>query len=74
MFDEGRTLAHTVIFDLHVSLLSFYQDGAYIVEPGAFDVLVGPSSADHRLTGSFRVTEGDDVTAQRVFFSQVSVE
>lgn len=69
--DAGET--KTVTFDLHVSLLSFYKDGAYIVEPGAFEVLIGPSSADHRLRGSFRVTEGDDVTAHRVFFSEVTV-
>jgi beta-glucosidase len=63
----------TVTFELHVSLLSFYKDGAYVVEPGQFEVLVGPSSADHRLRGSFRVTEGDDVTAQRVYLSRVQV-
>lgn len=69
--DAGQT--RTVAFDLHVSQLSFYKDGAYIVEPGLFEVMVGPSSADHRLHGSFTVTEGDDVTAHRVFFSEVTV-
>ena len=70
--DAGET--KTVTFDLHVSLLSFYKDGAYIVEPGEFDVLVGPSSADHRLRAQLNVTEGDDVTAHRVFFSDVTVQ
>lgn len=65
--------AKTVTFELHVSLLSFYKDGAYVVEPGAFDVIVGPSSADHRLTGRFTVTEGDDVTQQRSFLSRVKI-
>lgn len=71
-FEAGET--KKVTFELHVSLLSFYKDGAYIVEPGAFDVLVGPSSADHRLRGRLNVTEGDDVTAHRVFFSKVTVQ
>jgi beta-glucosidase len=71
-FEAGET--KTVTFDLHVSLLSFYKDGAYIVEQGAFDVLVGPSSADHRLQSRLNVTEGDDVTAHRMFFSEVIVQ
>jgi beta-glucosidase len=61
----------TVTFDLHESLLSFYKDGAHIVEPGMFDVMVGRSSADLPLRGAFEVSEGDDVTAQRVYLSQV---
>ncbi|MBZ0299431.1 MAG: glycoside hydrolase family 3 C-terminal domain-containing protein [Anaerolineae bacterium] len=70
--DAGET--KRVTFTLHVSLLSFYQNGAYRVEPGQFDVWVGSSSADRRLHGTLRVTEGDDVTAQRVYLSQVTVE
>ena len=64
----------TVTFSLHVSLLSFYKDGAFIVEPGMIDVMIGASSVDHRLRGAFNITEGDDVTGQRVFLSSVSVQ
>ena len=64
----------TVTFNLHVSLLSFYKDGAYIVEPGMIDVMIGASSVDHRLRGAFNITEGDDVTGQRVFTSNVSIK
>lgn len=71
-FAAGET--KTISFDLHVSQLSFYKDGAYVVEPGEFEVMVGASSADHRLRGTFWVTEGDDVTENRVFFSQVTVD
>jgi beta-glucosidase len=64
----------TVTFRLHVSLLSFYKNGAYVVETGMFEVLVGRSSADHVLRGAFHVTEGDDVTDNRVYLTDVAVD
>ncbi len=63
----------TIVFELHVSQLGFYKDGAHIVEPGLFDVMVGRSSTDHALRGAFEVSEGSDMTAQRVYLSRAHV-
>ncbi len=48
----------TVRFELPAHKLSFYDEGAhdFVVEPGVFDVLVGSSSQDIRVTGRFHVT------------------
>lgn len=45
----------TVTFALPAQKLSFYDEKThgFVVEPGTFDVLVGSSSADIRLTGQF---------------------
>ena len=48
----------TVTFALPAEKLSFYDERVhdFVVEPGTFDVLVGSSSADIRLTGQFEVS------------------
>lgn len=48
----------TVSFPLAAEKLAFYDEKThgFVVEPGAFDVLVGSSSDDIRLTGRFDVT------------------
>jgi beta-glucosidase len=46
-----------VTFHLDVSQLALYdRDMQFVVEPGRVDVLVGSSSEDIRLTGSFEIT------------------
>ncbi len=47
----------TVSFSLAGEKLAFYEEKThgFVVEPGAFDVLVGSSSDDIRLTGRFHV-------------------
>jgi len=48
-----------VTFLLDLSQLAFYdRDMRFVVEPGRIDVLVGASSADIRLEGSFQI-EGE---------------
>ncbi len=42
--EPGET--KTVSLDVTPEKLAFWEDGAWVVEPGAFDVLVGPSSVD----------------------------
>ncbi|WDL95362.1 glycoside hydrolase family 3 N-terminal domain-containing protein [Alicyclobacillus sp. ALC3] len=47
----------TVTFVLPISSLGFHNvDLNYVVEPGVFEVMVGSSSEDIRLTSSFEVT------------------
>jgi beta-glucosidase len=48
----------TVIFTIDKNALAFYstQKKDWVTEPGTFDVLIGASSADIRLKGSFDLT------------------
>jgi len=64
-----------ITFRLSVDQLAFYdQDMRFIVEPGRFNIMIGSSSEDIRLTGSFEVV-GDTkiIPSSRVFFSEVTV-
>ncbi|HHV56056.1 MAG TPA: hypothetical protein GXX55_11530 [Firmicutes bacterium] len=53
--NPGET--RTVTFDLDPSALAFYdvEQRQWVVEPGQFNILIGSSSRDIRLTGSFTV-------------------
>ena len=52
--DPGET--RSVVFDLSVDQLAFYdQDMHLVVEPGTIHVMVGSSSEDIRLSGSFEI-------------------
>jgi beta-glucosidase len=64
----------TICFELAVSQLGFY-DGAmqFVVEPGPVSVMVGASSEDIRLTGTFDITEKANIQDEKTFFSRVSV-
>ena len=66
--------SRTVHFHTPASLLSFYQDGAHIVEPGKVEVLVGASSVDIRQRASFEITgQETDTSGWRAYFSTVEV-
>ncbi|HAE58123.1 MAG TPA: beta-glucosidase [Anaerolineae bacterium] len=58
----------TVKFTLPVNMLAFYDlDLNLVVEPGAADVMVGSSSEDIRLRGSFEISGVKTPIARRVF-------
>ena len=65
-----------VTFKLHADVLAFYdEDEKLVVEPGVIEVMVGSSSEDIRLKGSFEIVGTKrEVTSMRRFFSEVIVE
>lgn len=61
--------ARTIEFELPIDLLAFYDEALQlVVEPGPIQVMVGSSSEDSRLCGSFAIT-GDEPrrVSRRVF-------
>ncbi len=65
----------TVHFQLAVSQMSFFENGTHWLEPGKIEVMVGASSADIRLRSEFEIVgEKADVSAERVFFTDVLIE
>ncbi len=61
--DPGET--RRVAFHLDAGQLAFYdRDMEFVVEPGQIEVLVGSSSEDIRLEGSFEITGGRRVLAR----------
>ncbi len=66
----------TITFKLSIDQLAFYDRYMrFVVEPGTFDVMVGSSSEDIRLTSSFEVVGDVKVTpSNRTFFSDVTVQ
>ncbi len=71
--DRGE--AKTVTFSLSAEQLAFYDaDMRLVVEPGVFKVMIGASSEDIRLEGSFEVTgQAKVVTSRRRFFTAAEV-
>ena len=65
-----------VIFKLSADQLAFYdKDVKLVVEPGTFEVMVGASSEDIKLEGSFEITgERREVVSPRTLFTTVEAE
>lgn len=64
-----------VVFELAASQLAYY-DGSLqpVVEPGRFEIMIGSSSEDIRLLGSFDIVGSTtEVTGQRCFSTPVKV-
>jgi beta-glucosidase len=66
----------TITFQLDVRQLGFYNQAmAYVVEPGAVEVMIGSSSQDIRARGAFTITGSTtDIRRDKVFFSTTTVE
>lgn len=67
--------SRTVTFRLAAAQLAFHDLGMrYVVEPGAVEVMIGASSADIRLRGSFAIGGGKPAEISRkVFVTPVSL-
>ena len=64
-----------VIFTLFPEQLAFYDESMrLIVEPGVFEIMVGSSSEDIRLSGEFEVLKEKVITKYRKFSSVVSIK
>jgi beta-glucosidase len=59
-----------VHFSLNPEQLAHWDNGAWAIEPGQYEILVGASSADIRLKGVIELTgERRVFSARTVFFS-----
>jgi len=66
----------SVTFTLSTCQLGFYNRGMkYVIEPGTIRVMIGSSSEDIRLAGSFEISGNAEVEPEKkVFFSGCEVE
>ncbi len=63
-----------ITFTLFPEQLAFYDEHMrLIVEPGIFEIMIGSSSEDIRLSGRFEVTEERQLTKYRRFKSEVII-
>lgn len=67
--------AKKITFILYPEQLAFYDEFMrFIVEKGVFEVMIGSSSEDIKLSGTFEVLESRVITEKRKFASEVIVE
>jgi beta-glucosidase len=66
----------TVTYKLSIDQLAFYDRYMrFVVEPGTFNVMIGSSSEEIKLSGSFEVVGEIKVTpSDRTFFSEVTIQ
>jgi beta-glucosidase len=66
----------TVTFELFTNQLGFYnRELRYVVEPGAIEIMVGPSSEDLPLTTKIEIMgKTTEISRDKKFFSNVTVE
>jgi beta-glucosidase len=66
----------TVIFALYTNQLGLVNgEMAFVIQPGAVEVMVGNSSQHLPLTGTFEIVgQTTDISAEKVFFSDVKTD
>lgn len=71
--EPGQT--KTITFELFTNQLGFYdREMSYIVEPGAIEIMVGPSSEDLPLQTKIEIIgETTEINQTKKFFSKVSI-
>lgn len=66
--------SRTIVFEMPIDLLAFYDEAMQlVVEPGTIQVMVGSSSQDIQLKGSFEILGQKRVVARRVFSCETYV-
>ena len=64
-----------ICFELTAAQLAFYDRSmTYVVEPGTIEVLIGSSSQDIRLTGSFAISGRRTKVRERIFTTAVTTQ
>jgi beta-glucosidase len=65
----------TVEFELPIDFLAFYDEAMQlVVEPGIIDVMIGSSSQDIRLSGSFEIIGQEKRhVPRRIFFTATRI-
>jgi beta-glucosidase len=66
----------TVIFTLYANQLGLVdEEMAFVIQPGAVEVMVGNSSQHLPLTGTFEIVgQTTDISEEKVFFSDVRID
>ena len=70
---SGET--RTIVFEMPIDLLAFYDEAMQlVVEPGTIQVMIGGSSQDIRLNGSFEIVGQKRIIPRRVFSCETHVQ
>ncbi|SMF24880.1 beta-glucosidase [Alteromonadaceae bacterium Bs31] len=66
--------AAKLVIDLPVNLMAFYdQQMRFVLEPGEIGLMLGSSSSDIRLEGSFNILGETSIVSNKAFLSEVAI-
>ncbi|TRX47270.1 hypothetical protein FNH22_30245 [Fulvivirga sp. M361] len=73
MLKKGES--KTITIEVSPEQLAYYQNGQWVIEPGLYEIKIGASSTDIRLSGTMEITGDKMVIDQRsVLFSENQVQ